>query len=433
MEATIETPAITDETFDIPEGNYQVFLEKIEKLNRRADRLGCSRIHIMEMGVETREVRKMLPYPTLESAPDNGSIVILVDFHKVQVFGYAPQLNGWTLVGVLNHGEEGTIVNTVPGETVPQEFFGHPNMCDHCHTERRRTDTFVVRHDEQSYKQVGRNCLADFLGHQSPQVMAGFAELMRDARDLAAEGENHGGHFAEYSLPMEEYLQVVSDVIFAEGWLSRSKAYDQGGIATADIAWEVCTDPRGRFNQYERTTPRGMETARAALEWAKTAYRTDGTEYEHNMATIVAAGTVRHKTAGYAASIISGYIRHLNDEKTKAEKAAEKPSEWVGTVGERQEMTLTLKSIFPIEKEWPAGVTYLHTFVDDAGNTIKWFGSTTLELKKNGPWNPDNELQEGDTGRVKATVTRHTEWKGRKETAINRPVLLSLTKAEATE
>jgi len=81
---------------------------------------------------------------------------------------------------------------------------------------------------------------------------------------------------------------------------------------------------------------------------------------------------------------------------------------WIGAEGQRLPIgKVTVLSV--TERETEFGINYLYKFIDEAGNRITWFAST------------DQYLQTGDACIIaKATVKKHSEWAGRKETLISR-------------
>lgn len=53
------------------------------------------------------------------------------------------------------------------------------------------------------------------------------------------------------------------------------------------------------------------------------------------------------------------------------------------------------------------GISYLHKMIDSAGNIFKWFSS-------------NKQLEVGKTYQMKATVKKHDEFQGVKETLVTR-------------
>jgi len=96
------------------------------------------------------------------------------------------------------------------------------------------------------------------------------------------------------------------------------------------------------------------------------------------------------------------------DASRKSERlAADAGSTHVGTVGTRQDWTLTLQGRFEYDTDF--GTTYGHVFKDADGNVVIYKGSTRLPGER------------GDTLTLKATVKGHDARDGIAQTLISRP------------
>src|SRR3972149_3916096 len=82
------------------------------------------------------------------------------------------------------------ILRNVPGETLPESWRRADQKCDHCGLIRKRNETFVVRHEDGTLKQIGRQCIADFLGHKGPEGMLAAAEYLFSADGAACGAED---------------------------------------------------------------------------------------------------------------------------------------------------------------------------------------------------------------------------------------------------
>jgi len=89
--------------------------------------------------------------------------------------------------------------------------------------------------------------------------------------------------------------------------------------------------------------------------------------------------------------------------KRSAEAAG---SNWIGTVGERRDFTVTIRHIHTMEGLY--GTSFLHILNDAQGNVVIYKGTKCLGDK-------------GETLTVKATVKEHGERDGVKQTKIARP------------
>ena len=110
---------------------------------------------------------------------------------------------------------------------------------------------------------------------------------------------------------------------------------------------------------------------------------------------------------GIAVSMVRAYQRSMEKERADRKAADRKPSEHVGEIGVRREFTLTCHRIFETEGNY--GVTGIHKMTDPDGNELTWFASGGTQ------W-----MEEGRTYRAKATVKKHDEYRGTKQTIVNR-------------
>ena len=407
--------------YKIPAENWTGLQADIEKLNRRADKLGCERIVLT--------VLRTVDEPSeWEDVWENGrSVAKPVAFVRIKVVtvqGKAPVLNGWAFVGTLQHivdddKKEQTILRAAPNETIPDKYrTATSEWCDHCQTRRYRIDTFVVRKEETGeYKQVGRQCLKDFLGYNAnPDQLANWAQTIAsiDGMMEAAEerGGGHGGHGARF-LGLEYYLSYVAKAIRERGWVSRSKAReDAASIATADLAsafMETEHDDRAspdkraaaKFNEKD------VELAKTAIEWTREALSSMETsnDYEHNLRVVVSMQAIDGRMTGIAASLIVYY------QKRTQQQVNYQNSSWFGAIGDRATFTLMVDRVIPHEKQAygrrGTAITYIHKMRDENGNLAVWFSSGT-------------KLEEGETYELVGTVKDHKEYRGVKETILTR-------------
>src|SRR5207249_2638558 len=83
------------------------------------------------------------------------------------VLGAPLVVAGWEFVATIAWDSETKLAITrpVPGYDVDLSAHRGSQLCEHCNTNRDRKDTYVIRElDTGVTKQVGRNCLAAFLG-----------------------------------------------------------------------------------------------------------------------------------------------------------------------------------------------------------------------------------------------------------------------------
>jgi hypothetical protein len=251
-------------TFEIETGDFNSFKAEFAKLAKKAAKLG----------VEAPTYAVVEADKVYKATIDHDTGGILRPARVVQVVtvsGARPKIAGWTFVVVLQHEEGGNIVRRVPGTedvTIPFDLRTAVPACNHCGYDRRRKDTYVVAHDDGRVLQVGRTCLKDFTGHDSPEAIARWAELLGSfvVRVGDGDGEGGGGGYAREYTTLAGFLPAVVASIRRDGWLSRTNARDQGrdGCATADFAWvALFGDAKSRANAAQATDEDVARAARA--------------------------------------------------------------------------------------------------------------------------------------------------------------------------
>jgi hypothetical protein len=285
--------------------------------------------------------------------------------------------------------------------------------CDHCGHKRKRSKVYVLKNEFGEYKQVGSTCVADFLGHTHPETLLGRAEYMISFDSLVSEAQDEGwgGSGGPICVSIDHFVAATSVIIRKLGWLPRSQAGDMEQ-ATADCAWMICTQNDRHVQEFVRkaelhTEQEDLDLARAAVKWASEIDPENApSTYLHDLGVACRQSYVTWKLAGYTASVIQAYKRHLEQELKRKQSAK---SEHIGVIDERMTCELTIIGEKPLEPN-QYGPRTMVTFVDTSGNIVKWF---TGKCPK---W-----VNVGEKVTLAFTVKKHDEFQGQKQTIINRP------------
>lgn len=423
--------------FRIPEPNMPGLHEKLQKLNRRAAKLGVAPIRYEVLRTEEIAVVRIMfgdDTGVLRERPNGpGPDENVVGYNKyfhVRVEGEPVRLAGWTFVATLQHvqsGENGDVINItriLPNETLPEKYRNVPPHCDHCRVNRFRRDTYVVRHDDGTHKQVGSDCLADFLGHGNPQNLAARAQWFADVRDTFSEFEGGSGNgIGSMRLDLETFLATTSAVIRKLGWRSRKEAKESfpPKAATAEIVVDEMIPPP---NHRRLVTPDDADKDLAAkvIAWGEELHtRQEINDYLYNLRVVLGLKAIDLRMTGIAASAIAAYRREKEIETEKRERTGKYQSRHFGTVKKRAEYVLRVEGI----RDLPGGdfgpVTLIR-FRDDEGNLAVWFTGSPPREYVNGVV---HEMFEIDTRyRVKATVKRHDKHHDVEQTVLTRVTVL---------
>jgi len=435
METTTEI-----QTYDIQVGVFGWLENEIEKLNRKAKRLGCPEAKI-------NVIREFLK-PHSGLARD----LVLVDCPTFKGYGrqlaenWVPHYKhyeisiecepikeaGWELLGCLDRivppdGEAYTALRPVPGKHIPERY-RTTDQCEHCSVTRQRKTTYIVEHEDGRIKQVGSTCLQDFLGYDPVRLVwaANFNSKVTGIIDHALAPDSNAIRQAVV-YPAHELLAVVSASITRDGWLSRKQAYDKGyeGGATADHATFDYLVRTGQIkcSRQDYTpltiTDEDKALAKASIEWGKTISENESNEYLYSLRQVCTTGWIDQGTLGVGCSLINAYQRAQAQEIKRREKAlAVKDSEYLGEIKVRFEITVKCLTVRSYESEW--GVTRQHQLVTPDGDSVIWWASGGTE-----------SLREGSTYLVKATPKKHEEYNGTKQTTVTRvKIVKQITEGE---
>lgn len=434
MEDTIKEPII----YKVPEQNLGILMERIQRLQRRAAKLNSTPIVVTEIGHEDHAAYEVRASNDDQAwAAESFKVVYLAPgedpshrygrhctflgyyrrYHLLTVDGQAPSLNGWTFVGAIDvvrdekHNAVGNMVRTIPGSEMPVQYRTAAPHCDHCGVgvNRRWKSTFVVQHADGSYKSVGRQCLKDFTGHQSPEAVAANAEALLSFGEMlgSAEDDNwelSGGARGVTRWKLEMILTRVASIVSRDGW--KPKAFGQESTANT-----LLTILFTKGNQLDRLTKEypitehDEKTAKETIAWMiSLEEKSNLSDYESNLAMIGRAGIVEQKMFGFAASAIPGYLRAV--ERLIESRREKTVSQHVGTLAKRQEMVLTLITYKYFDGDY--GVRTMMRYHDEQGNVIVWWASG------------EQEMEPGTVVKVKATVKKHDEFNNVKQTIVSR-------------
>ena len=406
------------ETVCIPKYKVSYLEQAIDKLNKKAVKLGCEP---MTLTFHDEYEEKWMEHPITGMMLVTPYIIPMI--HATLEYEI-PKINGYEFIAKLDiyvsEAENVVIVSAAPDKEVPEEYKNLTSIhCDHCGMNRRRYHSVLLKHEDGSYKQVGSTCVKDFFGHDPKGFLlfAGikFHKMVDDFDDMEYWGNNSRNL---YSYDMKAVLAHTSACIKAFGWVSKSQAFEDPTLTpTADDVDLNLNPPNpmpGNLVLAE-VTDEDKEIAEKTIEHFKNMEINNNNDYLLNCSKLVKLSYVPVKHMGLACSMVMVYRKHVESMK---EKENELPSNWVGEVGERLKniaVTCTFKREMPNDYGYgynSPSVTVLYSFKDASGNVYKTFYSGYK-------WN----CEVGDEVSLTGTVKKHGEYKGRKDTMLNRCVV----------
>lgn len=419
----LQNTTFTANTFEVPVWNLEEVMSKIEKLQKRASRKGLNTSPFtVQVGEEfTKQVYRDV---IVEDPYTGGHMVVTsmfptkVAFRQVTITGGQEAFclpGGWVFLGVgeplaNEHGDLVMLGKSVPGREIPLSYLQNPSLnCEHCRMQRNRKKFIFVRNAEGQTMQVGTDCAADFLGHETVANLLEQAQFLEAINTLDEGFEGDSFRFGKRDgWDILKVVTVALAVIRAFGWISRAKAEELNIASTADLTREAL-EGRLRTKGVE-IRPSDAEEAARVLEWASTLVPTNS--YTSNAKALATVGFGRYQDFGLIVSLPASYQRELE----KAQKAVEEPKarNFFGEIGKRYKGLQVSLVRRPSYIEGMYGVTTLYKFEDSEGHLFSWFasGSDPACLDKGQVLPLAVEMD--------ATVKAHSEYQGQKETQVTR-------------
>lgn len=368
-------------------------LEKVEKINARAAKRGWTG-------------RLTVEHETAEVTEENeAGIEVTRKVFLVQITGTPPKYEGWTFLAVLDwHSAGGELITRMaPGvdfEGTIDRTNLRPGACDHCGMVRDRKDIYLVRNDEGRTLQVGSTCIKDFLGWSAMPCF-----ISQDDSDAVFEGTGASGRWVDFAV--EDVLAIAWALIKRDGF--RPASFDNS------TKWDVLSvlDPRGeRQKKFAQDIRAEVAAARPQAEQIRAYVLSDDfkgdSEYVVNLRVACRANYITARAFGLVVSAPQAWARAIERDLTrKAEKAA-LCNEHVGAVGDKLELTVTVKAIRPVDNGF--GTSYLYMMTDAAGHAIRWFSSSKAL----------GDEVTGELVTIKGTVKKLDEYNGAKQTVLTR-------------
>lgn len=382
------------QTFKILVGRWDEFTTAFAALEKKAKKLGTT-VSYERVDAPFHETRSDVDF--------DGQIrkrTVLVQ--EVVVFGEPPMINGWSFIAKIDINGTQPLIHTVPGYSVEERFLCGSPDCEHCKRNRARKDLFILRHyDDGRQMQVGRSCLKDFLGCNTPEGLAKRFTFFANIRECVA-------GFDDFRKEgpcncVEDVLATAASSVRRKGW---RKSSDNKSTAS-DVRVTLDQPMWARVVSGE-----DFEKGKAVLKWIREelAYKNDGSDYIRNLIAATADDIIyNNRGFGIVVSAISAYDRHIASLQPKIE------SEWIGTPGERlRGVDVQLTRVTEIGGDSRFGQRYALTFKHEKG-IITWFTTAGYDLEQGQLYTVDFTVKAHNQFRdIKQTIASRLKWTVRK-------------------
>ena len=352
---------------------YQVPVEKVKKLEKLAAKLSRKGANIICNRVGDPHLIK------------KDGVEFLVQDMEVEGSYKIP---GWDFLAYIEHTRNGgNVVSKVTNEPLDQHWYTATPSCDHCHSNRDRRYTCLVRNtDTGEIKQVGKSCLRDYTG-MDMEVAADLASF------LNTEMEEYFTDFTgvSSSLGPHTFIYAAYPYVKAHGYTKDTTALN--------IVNNIYDLPQATDSEIDDL-----------MKWLREKNEEGFNEYFRNARAIFSLPSIERRHYNILASLVASYFRDMARREQRQKEVGN--SEWVGKVGDRitfKVVTATTISSFQSSYGYNNWV-YILKLTDEDGHVYIWKTSS-------GGGTLPGEI-------LKATIKDHQEYRGEKQTVITRATVI---------
>jgi len=413
-----EVAGHANEQWLVPVTAMQELDRRIARVTRKAKKIGAS----SELGYAV--VGERIDPVLDEARRPTGKVKV---YKIVELSGSAPRVAGYQFVARVTHMGALNMVARAPdmyGLELPRSIRTDAPTCEHCHLDRRRNETFVLREAKTGKLiRVGRQCLRDFLGTadlaEALSLWSVIDTLTEAEQSEGDEEKEVGWGGARHYDALDDFVSRSFRAIEVSGWVSATAAReDSSKVPTVAMVHFGMAKAPSQADSYKhwvqlQPTPESRELAKTAIEWAKSLEPTS--DYEFNLKALAEAGYVPPRGDGVAASMAFAYKKHIGDIEQKKIEAQRPVSRFFGEPGNRYLRHVTIERVSPVEGIY--GTTYIVLAVDDDGNRLKWFSSRRVLHPGPGAARP---IDSGDALWMLFAVKKHEVYRDKRETTITR-------------
>lgn len=411
--------------YRIPVHRMEAAQAKLDILNRRGAKLGCAPAKLTVTGYDDVPIFQTHDGIIIEPRRQIG----VNRFALCTVTGEAPKFAGWALAACIENTDGGNIMRKSPDCLVELDprFRTCASGCDHCNMPRNRKETFVVIHDTGAQKLVGRDCIRDFLGHNSPANIlqrAEWALSLDGCFDDLEDADSIRGGWCENSLTsVDTLLAYAACATRVYGFISGARvraALEQFGSnleSTGGTAQRWMLPPPKNMSEKERAerqVPTEADIARGnsarSFVLNSLGARNNLSDFENNLLVACRAEAVDRKNIGLVAFVVEYHARET--EKTLArERDAKNAAASTHYPAEPKTRVRGVKVQYlrSIGYESQFGAGYFHLFTTAEGCILKWSTGSAMD-----------NVQPGTEYTATFTVKSHDDYKGAKQTSVSR-------------
>lgn len=419
-------------TFSFPAFIKGEFLTKLAKVNKKlANMANANQVQILSESMETRSIlkpdarkkvldtAKLMPVTARYKAGPEDYMEVVFSIVEVSL-PIQTKINGYELAGTINIQGDVKTIFSLNDEVNLSEV--DVKLCHHCNTRRSRKALHVFTEEATgNHVAIGSTCVHDYIGLDIDKVLHTFFNFYKEEDLYGSRGMNSAWGFPVANLANAVRVAYAISPNYKK--VDPYSGYDyESTKQLVDRIHEVLFHPNqfnmgdhDHFNELLTKAPKVgslLVDTYKGMDAKASNFNSNVVEtlfYTNEDGSRVLRDFIVGKARGIFIWACFDALKKANqvEVQTKVEDNT-KPSDYIGKVGERVQVSGTVKFIRDCETSF--GTSRLLVVKGNDGNEVKTF--TTSQ----GCW----DLKVGSSVSIKGTVSNHETYKGTKSTMVKR-------------
>lgn len=328
---------------------------------------------------------------------------------------------GFSVVGYLEKNKNEVLINLVDPsieKLITKEILNSDMMCDHCNQKRGRKQVFVVYGSKDNkLMRLGTSCLQAYIPSTSESVL----KLSAYTEEFFSSGWGGfvSGEYFKFYLPLFEFVIGCMEII---------EDPEQGYIRYGEKE-EYST--KNKAIQRIGSIEKNEDNLRKYAHFIQSILKSNSVDYSfrQNISVFHEEQQFLETYAERICYFVYKYISGLEKKASKEKKVSS--SKYVGEIGERMLFkNVKYVSTHSFEDMYSNGVAYIHTFLSEEGDSLKYLGKIELlrllniekeyqtSQEKEGEDISEETFAKRNTYNLSAVVKSHKEYQDVKQTTI---------------
>ena len=368
-------------TINIPTEALENFKNRVEKVNKKADKIGSEPIVITSISNPFQQKYH-------EGNKTFVRNILTVEYQQPDI-----RIKGYSLVGMISRDPTGTIqINNYNMNNFKDYQNPDFTRCDHCNTKHQRNHLVVLKDKKQQELVVGKSCLKDFMG-VVPSTYYKFVNEIHELHD----DETYPNNGFTPAYPVLDVLSHTFDIASRNGFVKASDDVDN--VPTYLLVQEAILAGKSVSEDAKEKAETGINIIKEMKE--EEIYN----DYMFNIHQILKN---KHVMVKKIAMAVSSYIaiKKILDKRSN-ENGSNKSNIHIGEEGNPISLTVKVDMI-KVVPGYVGGESRMYLMIDkQTGASLKVFTTS----KKFQP-------KEGEEIAIEANVKKHDSYQGSKTTVI---------------